>query len=386
MAKVHCMSKVFKVLFCCGSRPELIKISPAYHLLLSIKEIRPLLCNTGQQKDLLAPHLEFLNMRPDYTLDVMRDGQSLDQLMEQLFHQLPHVLNEIRPGMIIIQGDTASALAATIIANKNNIPVAHIEAGLRTYDKKSPFPEEIYRQNISKLAHWHFCPTERARHNLIHEGILDDKIFITGNSSVDMVENIYKALPKDVKASPSIRTNSTRSYFLVTLHRRESQGSPLKEIISSLLAFTKSTPDYDFIIPLHPNPLTSLLIKNTLKEQDNIYLIPPCPYPEFVRLMADAYAIITDSGGIQEEAPSLNTPVIVVRDKTERQEGVENGCLRLAGTKKTTILEELNLLINDKTHYQRMQQAPNPFGDGRAAEKITAHLIDIVEKTYANPK
>lgn len=384
MAKEHCMSKAFKILFCCGSRPELIKISPVYQQLLSTKEIRPLLCNTGQHKDILAPHLELLNMRPDYTLDVMRNGQSLDQLMEQLFHQLPQVLDQSHPDMIIIQGDTASALSAAIIANKNKIPVAHIEAGLRTYDKTSPFPEEIYRQNISMLTHWHFCPTARARRNLIREGIKDDKIFITGNTSVDMVKNIYKNISKDVTSFPPIQEDSAKPYFLITLHRRESQGSPLKEIISSLRTFAETTPDYDFIIPLHPNPMTSLLIKNTLKEQDNIYLIPPRPYPEFVALMAGAYAIITDSGGIQEEAPSLNTPVIIVRDKTERQEGVENGCLRLAGTKKSAILEELNLLINDRTHYQRIQQAPNPFGDGRAAEKITAHLLDIVEKTYAN--
>ncbi len=374
-----------KALFCCGSRPELIKIYPVYRQLQTTTKITPLLCNTGQHRDLMPPHLDSLGITPDFQLNVMRKEQCLDQLMAQLFAQLPSAFDNARPDIVIIQGDTASALASAILAYKKNLPIAHIEAGLRTHDKSSPFPEEIYRQNITTLAKWHFCPTEKARQNLLNENIAEENIFVTGNTSVDMVKNTYKELNGEIFDLPLLRQDKTKPYFLITLHRRESQGAPLMRITNSLLNFAKNNPEFHFIFPLHPNPATSQMIKDQLGTQKNFSLITPLPYPQFVRLMADAFAIITDSGGIQEEAPSLNTPVIVVRNNTERSEGIESGCLRLAGTKKDTILQELNLLINDKAHYKRMQQAHNPFGDGQAANRITAHLIDIIEKTHAKP-
>jgi len=374
------MRKVYKALFCCGSRPELIKVSIVYHLLKNTTKITPLLCNTGQHKDLLVPHLDTFGIKPDFQLEVMCREQNLDQLITQLFEQLPSVFDRCQPDIVIIQGDTASAYASAIVAHKKRLPIAHIEAGLRTYDKSSPFPEEIYRQNISSLARWHFCPTEKARQNLLKEKIAKENIFVTGNTSVDMVLKVHEESKNNIPQMPPFWQNRTKPFFLITLHRRESQGAPLVRITSSLLEFAKNNPDFDFIFPLHPNPATSQMIRNKLDIQKNICLIDPLPYPQFVQLMADAYAIITDSGGIQEEAPSLNTPVIVVRNITERSEGVENGCLRLAGTEKDTILHELNLLIDDKAHYKRIQQAPNPFGDGRAADRIIAHLIDIVEK------
>ncbi|MBL4893484.1 MAG: UDP-N-acetylglucosamine 2-epimerase (non-hydrolyzing) [Emcibacter sp.] len=328
------MHKVHKALFCCGSRPELIKISPVYHHLKTAVNISPLLCNTGQHTDLLTPQLESLNIKPDYQLDVMREGQSLDQLMERLFIQLPGIFDQCQPDIVIIQGDTASALAAAIIAHKKGLPIAHIEAGLRTYDRTSPFPEEIYRQNISTLTRWHFCPTEKARQNLLREEIQEDRIFVTGNTSVDMIMKIHRKI-KNKPYATLLPRKGDRPYFLITLHRRESQGAPMIRIANSLLDFAKSKPEFDFILPLHPNPATSHMIRDLLGNQENISLITPLPYPQFVQLMAKAYAIITDSGGIQEEAPSLNTPVIVVRNTTERTEGIESGCLRLAGTDKT---------------------------------------------------
>ncbi|MCK5425301.1 MAG: UDP-N-acetylglucosamine 2-epimerase (non-hydrolyzing) [Emcibacter sp.] len=377
------MSYTHKVLFCCGSRPELIKISPVYHHLKTIEKITPLLCNTGQHTDLLTPHLDTLRITPDFQLNVMRKGQSLDQLMAHLLTQLPNVFENSSPDIVIVQGDTASALASATIAHEKGLPVAHIEAGLRTYDKASPFPEEIYRQNISKLAQWHFCPTDKARQNLLSEDIAEENIFVTGNTSVDTVLRTYESSKSNGCDVPNFGSDSSRPYFLITLHRRESQGAPLKRITTCLLDFAISRPEFDFIFPLHPNPVTSQIIKSQFGNQKNISLITPLAYPQFVCLMAKAFAIITDSGGIQEEAPSLNTPVIVVRDKTEREEGVESGCLRLAGTEKDAILHELNLLIDDKAHYKRMQQAPNPFGDGLAAGRITAHLANILEKNHA---
>lgn len=338
------------------------------------------LCNTGQHKDILSQHLDTFNLVPDYQLDVMRKDQSLDQLMAQLFAQLPRVLDHANPDIVIIQGDTASAMASAVIAAKKGIPLAHIEAGLRTHDISSPFPEEIYRKKISTLATWHFCPTDLARQNLLRENIAPENIFVTGNTSVDMVLKTHAQLTCERGNSTAPRQEGERPYFLITLHRRESQGAPLMIITSCLRDFAISKPEFDFIFPLHPNPLSSQMIKSQLGEQKNITLLPPVDYPQFVHLMANAFAIITDSGGIQEEAPALNIPVIVVRDMTERTEGLDSGCLRLAGTEKHTILYELNLLIEDKAHYKRMQHAHNPFGDGHAAEKITAHLKEIIEK------
>lgn len=367
------MGKNFTALFCCGSRPEVIKISPVYHKLQRVAGVTPLLCSTGQQRDMLAAHLDCLNIRPDFELDVMREGQSLDQLVVQLFARLPDVLDRARPDMVIIQGDTASAFASAMIASRKRLPVAHIEAGLRTHDLTSPFPEEIYRQNISALATWHFCPTERSRQNLLREGRARNSILVTGNTSVDMV----MAMSQNPEPRKS---DGNRPYFLITLHRRESQGAPLREIVGSLRDFAAGRPEFDFIIPLHPNPATSDMIRDMLDMQQNISLVAPLPYPQFVRLMAGAFAIVTDSGGIQEEAPSLNIPVIVVRNVTERVEGLDNGCLRLAGTGKEGILRELTLLVEDDTHYNRMCQAENPFGDGRAADRIAAHVQQIMER------
>ncbi|MCF6195441.1 MAG: UDP-N-acetylglucosamine 2-epimerase (non-hydrolyzing), partial [Emcibacter sp.] len=324
------------------------------------------------------PHLAHFGIEPDFQLNVMREGQSLDRLLAQLTHQLPAIYDHCRPHMVILQGDTASALAAAMVAHGKGLPIAHIEAGLRTYDRDCPFPEEIYRQSISTLAKWHFCPTDTARQNLLREGIEEENIFVTGNTSVDMTLKMHiKSEKNGHNLSP--RWTKNKPYFLITLHRRESQGAPLTRIVNCLLAFAKSRPEFNFIIPLHPNPATSRMIREKMVDQQNIYLASPQPYPDFIHLMADAFAIITDSGGIQEEAPTLNTPVVVVRDKTERAEGVTNGCLRLAGTSEETILKELNLLIDDKTHYKRMQDAPNPFGDGFAAPRIAAHLKKILE-------
>lgn len=376
------MCKTCKALFCCGSRPELIKISPVYHKLAEGAKISPLLCTTGQHREILTAHLDCLDIKPDFQLDVMREGQELDQLMAQLFAQLPDVFDQARPDIVIIQGDTASAFATAIVAHKKGLPVAHIEAGLRTHDLMSPFPEEIYRQNISALTTWHFCPTEKSRQNLLKEGLKQKNIFVTGNTAVDMVRATYEKLAQGDYPVLPVQPDGERPFFLITLHRRESQGAPLREITESLLDFAARRPEFDFIIPLHPNPVTSDMIRDKLGSQKNIFLVQPLPYPQFVHLMARAYAIITDSGGIQEEAPSLDTPVIVVRNITERPEGIESGCLRLAGTGRAGILYELDLLVDDKKHYNRMQRAENPFGDGRAADRITAHLKNIMEREH----
>ena len=372
------MGKKFRALFCCGSRPELIKIAPVIDHCHTLENIDPLLCLTGQHRELLSCHLDYFNLIPQYRLNVLRQGQSLDQLMQLLFEQLPAVIEQAEPDIVIVQGDTASALASAIMAHKANIPVAHIEAGLRTYDQNSPFPEEIYRQSISKITKWHFCPTKRARQNLWDEKIPSETIFVTGNTAVDAVLKTMTAIKADQNFSPLHLTN--KPYFLITLHRRESQGAPLRRIVTCLLDFANKRRNFGFVLPLHANPNTADMIQKRLGQQPNIHLIPAVSYPHMVSLMARAFAIITDSGGIQEEAPSLNTPVIIVRENTERPEGIESGCLRLAGTRPDRILYELNLLIDDPSHYNRMKCAENPFGDGFAAQRIAAHLQDIVTR------
>jgi len=372
------MGNPFKVLFCCGSRPELIKISPVFHKLAGLTPLSPQLCLTGQHTDLLAPHLDYFGLTADYQLHVLQNGQTLDRLMAKLLDQLPAIFSRANPDLVIVQGDTASALAAAITAQRMGLRVAHIEAGLRTYDRSSPFPEEINRQIITRLADWHFCPTEQTRRNLVREGIPDQAIFVTGNTAVDVLLKTRRACPV-ISSSPPKRRDG-RPYFLMTLHRRESQGAPLMRIINSLLAFARQRPAYDFILPLHPNPLTAGMIHHLMGHQQNIMLVPAQTYPHMVQLMAGAFAVITDSGGLQEEAPSLNTPLVILRDNTERPEGIEAGCLRLAGTDPRTILYELNLLIDDPAHYKRMQQAENPFGDGFAADRICARLINLFER------
>ncbi|WP_417623320.1 non-hydrolyzing UDP-N-acetylglucosamine 2-epimerase [Paremcibacter congregatus] len=371
------MSNDSQILFCFGSRPELIKLAPVYHNLKSHFNITPRLCDTGQQKDLLAALYQELDMTADIRLSVMKSGQSLDQLIATLTAQLPEVIKRLHPDLVVVQGDTASAFTAAMVAGGQNVAVAHVEAGLRTYDITSPFPEEIYRQGISKIAAWHFCPTEQARLNLLKEGHPENRIFVTGNTVIDMIL-------RQKNTSPPILAgrDGKRPYFLITLHRRESQGEPLRNTLATLMEFAITNPAYDLVMPLHPNPATSTVVQEMLGRHDNIFLIDPLPYPKFVALMSGAFAIITDSGGIQEEAPSLNVPVIVVRTKTERPEGVENGCLRLAGTERATILQELDLLIHDKAHYKSMQTAENPFGDGHAAERIAHHLKDIAESYH----
>jgi len=370
--------KKYKVLFSCGSRPELIKLAPLYHHMKLEQDIEPILCLTGQHKDLVAPLLTPFDLQPDFLLDTLRPGQSLPELMRRLFRELTPVFEQISPHMLILQGDTSSALAAAIIGQKLSLKIAHVEAGLRTHDLTAPFPEEINRQTISKLSDWHFCPTQTARQNLLKENIADQKIFVTGNTVIDMV-NKTRSKPLPPLKSIIGEKDWSRPYFLLTLHRRESLGSPLIRILSAIKDIAHRHQNFDIILPVHPNPQVKLAIREFLGDCDNICLTEPLSYPECIVLMSNAYAILTDSGGLQEEAPALNTPLLILRDKTERMEGVECGSLRLCGTEADKIRREVDLLIQDKAHYNRMCRARNPFGDGRASMRITAHLMDILK-------
>ena len=375
------MGEKYRVMLCAGSRPELIKLVPLYRLLHQNRIIRPVLCLTGQHQDLLQPFLAEFGIQPDVMLQGETVHRSLEELNRRLFRQLPHAIKRHAPHLVIVQGDTTSALTAAVVATRLSIPVAHVEAGLRTYDVNAPFPEEINRQTISTLASWHFCPTERNRQNLLNEGRHPAHLFVTDNTGIDM---LLQTLGQRQKDPQNPDPAPSRPYFLITLHRRESHGYPLRRILNALRKFAEAWTDYDFIMPVHPNPAVKSAVHALFQGPENVRLLPPVAYGRFVGLMQKAFAILTDSGGIQEEAPALNVPVVVLRDKTERQEGVQAGCLRLAGTGPNGIFAELALLIQNPDHYIRISRAPNPYGDGRASERIGVHLNKILTGQHYN--
>ncbi|WP_321397970.1 non-hydrolyzing UDP-N-acetylglucosamine 2-epimerase [Emcibacter sp.] len=372
------MQEQHHILICAGTRPELIKLAPLYHELNKRPHLAPSLCLTGQHESLVRDLPRSLNICPDHIFKRDQFDHSQLGLIKGVFQQLTALLQVLKPRLMLVQGDTASALTAAMTARQQKIPVAHIEAGLRTRDILSPFPEELYRQLISRVGRWHFCPTKNNRASLIEEDIPEDHIYVCGSTSIDAVLQVPK------KSRIPLETKSlTRPYFLITLHRREVQGETLVTIVEALRRFAGENPGFDFRVTVHPSPAVRRLLHHYLTGADNIFLLTPLDYRDFVPLMKNAYAILSDSGGIQEEAPALNVPVIVFREKTERQEGVRNGCLRLAGHDPEKIFSELALLIHDQDHYKRMSRSPNPFGDGQASRNICDILDMIITGQYS---
>jgi len=357
----------FNILLFVGTRPEIIKLAPVYHHLKKHKHFNPEICFTGQHRDLAPAMMDEFALAANYQQKIPDDLHQLEDITKNLLSNLPAVLQQAKPDLCIVQGDTTSAFAAAVTSQKAAIPVAHIEAGLRTYDVNAPFPEEVNRQNITKLSNWHFCPTQMAREHLISENIAPDTIFVTGNTAIDSLMKYH---------SQSLQ-KPERPYFLITLHRRESHGAPLLQILEGLKTAAAEHTEFDFIFCSHPNPTVSQALNSLLTDCPNINLIPPQSYTDFIKLMANAYTILTDSGGIQEEAPSLNIPVLVLRDKSERQEGIKSGCLILAGTDPKNIRNHIDQIIHDQDHYDQICSSPNPFGSGQAAKKIVAHLENI---------
>ncbi|MFC7049094.1 non-hydrolyzing UDP-N-acetylglucosamine 2-epimerase [Emcibacter nanhaiensis] len=367
------MQETHRILLCAGTRPELIKLAPVYRNLRDRPAVTPFLCLTGQHDSLVQNLPRVLDVTPEFVLTREAGTSGQLGLLQNILRQLAILLEQLGPELVVVQGDTASALAGAMAACLQDIPVCHVEAGLRTRDLLSPFPEELYRQLISRMGTWHFCPTPENRATLLREDISSGQIFLSGNTSIDAVLDMLSRSPRPLETKAV-----SRPYILVTLHRREVQGEKLITIVRALRNFAESHAGYDFIVTLHPNPAIRRLLSHHLGGQGNIRLLPPLDYPDFVPLMKKAFAILSDSGGIQEEAPALDVPVIVLRDKTERQEGVASGCLRLAGYDPEKIFSELSLLIHDRDHYIDMCTAPAPFGEGRAGRIISARLEQIV--------
>jgi UDP-N-acetylglucosamine 2-epimerase (non-hydrolysing) len=375
------MVKKINALFFIGTRPEGIKLAPLIKALELKKNIFDYaICSTGQHKEMLRQVFDFFEMKPDMDLDLMTENQSLGMLSSKILAGADKALEELKPDIIIVQGDTTTAFLSSLAAYYKKIKIGHVEAGLRTYDKYNPFPEEINRQFISRVADFNFAPTQGAMDNLYMENIPKERIFLTGNTIVDA---ILWALDKAKRNVPSIEAREPfksmptgSKIVLVTMHRRETFGKELLEVCNALKVIAKKHNDIQFVYPVHLNPNVRVPVFELLGNINNILLTEPMDYESFIWLMDKSYLIISDSGGIQEEAPTLNKPVLVIRKKTERMESVDLGISKIIGTDKDNIIKETLALIENRENYNNMVNKGNPYGDGKAAEKI----IGIIEK------
>jgi UDP-N-acetylglucosamine 2-epimerase (non-hydrolysing) len=366
-----------KVLFIAGTRPEAIKLAPLLKELRSRGKLAPVFCATAQHRQLLDQALELFGLTPDFDLELMSPGQSLPELTSRLFAALPPVLQQVNPSAVIVQGDTTTAFSGAISSFYAGIPVAHVEAGLRSGNLAAPFPEEGNRRLIGCVAKWHFAATLHARQNLMQEGISTESIFVTGNTVVDALESLRDRII--VREDASRQIDSIKSYqdhVLVTAHRRESFGSGMQRICSALKAIAVQFPKVQIVFPVHPNPKVSTPVHHALAGQPNIALCEPMGYLDFLRSMSRARLIITDSGGVQEEAPSFGVPVLVMREVTERTEAVDAGWAQLVGTDENRIISSAGKILCDGFEPPALS---NPFGDGHASSRIA----DVLERDLA---
>lgn len=359
-----------RVLSVFGTRPEAIKMAPVVRALAQRpNEFESLICLTAQHRDMLDQIMEAFELRADFDLNLMRSGQSPAQVASRALSALPAVFREAAPDLILVQGDTTTTAATALAAFLDRIPVGHVEAGLRTGDLLRPFPEEMNRRITTLAASMHFAPTERARDALLHEGVTESTVFVTGNTVIDA---LLQSIRGDHRFSEAMlsKLDSSRRMVLVTLHRRESFGQPMRAVCDALLAIARAHPDLQFVLPVHRNPMVREVVVPALSPEAQFVLTEPLGYLDFVHLMARAHLIVTDSGGVQEEAPALDRPVLVVREVTERPEGVEAGASRLVGTDTQRIIKNVEELLQNPQAYQAMASARNPYGDGRAAGRI----------------
>jgi len=371
------MQKI-NILIAFGTRPEGIKLAPIIKLIEKQKNKFNLkVCSTGQHKEMLNQVLNLFEIKPDIFLDLMTENQSLSLLSAKIFEKMGRVISDINPDIILVQGDTTTAFLTTLIAFYRKIKVGHIEAGLRTYDKYSPFPEEINRQLISRVADFNFTPTKKSFSNLLSEGINPKTIFMTGNTIVDALIWMTKKIEKNKHKINSngiftkLKNNKT---ILVTMHRRESFGKDLENVCYALKAIASKYKEIRIVYPVHLNPNVKKPVFKILNGIDNIILTEPLDYESFIWLMHESFFIITDSGGVQEEAPTLKKPVLVIRGKTERTESVDIGISKIIGTSTDSIIDNASKLIDDENIYNEMITDVNPYGDGNASEKI----LDII--------
>ena len=360
-----------KVMLVFGTRPEAIKMCPVIIELKKRKNVDLYVCITGQHREMLRSVLDIFGVRADCDLDIMKEGQSLADITKAVLDGISEVLEREKPDVVLVHGDTTTAFAASLACFYRKIPVGHVEAGLRTYDVYSPYPEEFNRRAIDITARWLFAPTRLSAENLLREGLKEDNIYITGNTAIDALEY---TVDKDY-SSPITDAASGKRIILLTAHRRESHGEALRGIFRAVRRIADESDDVMIVYPVHPNPAVRTAAEEILSGHERIMLTEPLDVIAFHNLMAKSFFIMTDSGGIQEEAPSLGKPVLVLRDVTERPEGVSAGTLRIVGTnEKSVYLACKNLLCND-AEYEKMSSAENPYGNGKASKRIADILL-----------
>jgi UDP-N-acetylglucosamine 2-epimerase (non-hydrolysing) len=365
-----------RVLLVIGTRPEAIKMAPvALELHARPEEFETLVCSTGQHRGMLDQSLATFGLKPDFDLDLMTPRQTLTDLTTRTLSALGEVMERVCPDLVIVQGDTTSAMSGALAAYYNRVPVAHLEAGLRTSNLFEPFPEEGNRRLISTLSELHFAPTPYAAQQLLREGVPEQQVVVTGNTVIDALLHTRNNLPRVEPSKPPYEGRRwQRRRMLLTMHRRESRGAPLESVCQAMLELVSRNPDVEVVFPVHASPYVREPVKRLLGNNERIKLIEPMGYQEFVRLLDSSYVVLTDSGGIQEETPALGKPVLVLRDTTERPEAVEAGTSLLVGTNASRVLEEVETLLRDEETYRAMAHAENPYGDGRAADRVVASL------------
>ena len=360
----------FKPMIIFGTRPEAIKMCPLIQEMRTQKiDVR--VCVSGQHREMLWQVLDIFDIDVDYNLDIMRDNQYLTDIVSSILNRLKEIYNDEKPSLVIVHGDTTTAYAAALAAFYCEIPIGHVEAGLRTYDLHAPFPEEFNRQSIDLMSEWLFAPTESARNNLVKEGKPHENIYVTGNTVIDAL----KTTVINNFTDENIRWIGKSRMILLTAHRRENIGKPMTEIFEAVRDITENFPDVKVIFPVHKNPKVRMIAGEILGNSKSIRLIEPLRVRDFHNYMAKSYLILTDSGGIQEEAPTLGVPVLVLRNKTERPEAVQAGTSLLVGTTRESVYGALSRLLKDRDEYECMHNAVNPYGDGNASKRIVKALV-----------
>lgn len=360
-----------KVMLVFGTRPEAIKMCPLVNELKARDSIETLVCVTGQHRQMLDQVLEAFHVVPDYDLSIMKEKQSLFDITESILGSLPAVIREVKPDVVLVHGDTTTTFATALACFYLRVPVGHVEAGLRTYNIDSPYPEEFNRQAVGIITRYHFAPTDLAREHLLREGKRPETVFVTGNTAIDALKTTVR---RDY-SHPELDWVGDNKLILITAHRRENLGEPMRQMFRAIRRVLDEHNDVRAIYPIHMNPIVRATAREILGDTDRLHLIEPLNVIDFHNFQSRSYLILTDSGGIQEEAPSLGVPVLVMRDTTERPEGIRAGTLKLVGTDEETIYRSFKLLLEDRQEYERMSHACNPYGDGFACRRIA----DVLE-------
>lgn len=356
-----------------GTRPEAIKMCPLVNELKTREAIKTVVCVTGQHRQMLDQVLEAFQVEPDYDLSIMKDKQTLFDITTNILNRIKAVLEEVKPDVVLVHGDTSTTFVTALACFYLQIPVGHVEAGLRTYDIYSPYPEEFNRQAVSIISQYNFAPTKLSRENLLREGKKEETIFVTGNTAIDAL----KTTVRDDFSHPELEWAEGSRLIVITAHRRENLGEPMHHMFRAIRRIMDEHPDVKAIYPIHMNPVVREAAQQELGGSDRIHIIEPLEVLDFHNFLARSFMILTDSGGIQEEAPSLGKPVLVMRDTTERPEGIKAGTLKLVGTDEDTIYQNFKELLEDKESYDAMSHASNPYGDGFACKRIA----DILGKS-----